>query len=176
MDSQKQKFMEKLDQEKTERLGHLHVSFVFLLTTRRVPRLDQLRYERDMARYQEDLEWVRSLTPGRNFRDQPFRLEACSYPRNDYSLAMKCAHRIYSLRDWFPLVGRKPFSALYFILDRRRTWTGQRRGSKASWTGSGCLAGIQDLESLPGAKELRECSLRSASLEEWKSLTTRQWR
>ena len=54
LDSQKQKFMEKLDQEKTE-------------------------YERDMARYQEDLEWVRSL--------------------NDYSLAMKCAHRIYSLRE-----------------------------------------------------------------------------
>ncbi|CAK9060586.1 unnamed protein product [Durusdinium trenchii] len=46
--------MEKLDREKTE-------------------------YERDMARYQEDLEWVKSL--------------------NDYSLAMKCAHRIYSLRE-----------------------------------------------------------------------------
>ncbi|CAL1158737.1 unnamed protein product [Cladocopium goreaui] len=54
LDSQKQKFMEKLDREKTE-------------------------YERDMARYQEDLEWVKSL--------------------NDYSLAMKCAHRIYSLRE-----------------------------------------------------------------------------
>eukprot|EP00439_Symbiodinium_sp_Y106_P069158 s1229_g11.t2 len=54
LDSQKQKFMEKLDQEKTE-------------------------YERDMASYQEDLEWLRGL--------------------NDYSLAMKCAHRIYSLKD-----------------------------------------------------------------------------
>ncbi|CAE7516367.1 Dnah1, partial [Symbiodinium necroappetens] len=54
LDSQKQKFMEKLDQEKTE-------------------------YERDMASYQEDLEWLRGL--------------------NDYSLAMKCAHRIYSLKE-----------------------------------------------------------------------------
>eukprot|EP00931_Biecheleriopsis_adriatica_P034701 TRINITY_DN20021_c0_g4_i1.p1 TRINITY_DN20021_c0_g4~~TRINITY_DN20021_c0_g4_i1.p1 ORF type:complete len:4150 (-),score=1074.99 TRINITY_DN20021_c0_g4_i1:152-12580(-) len=54
LDSQKQKFMDKLDQEKTE-------------------------YERDMARYQEDLEWVKTLS--------------------DYSLAMKVSHRIYALKE-----------------------------------------------------------------------------
>ncbi|CAE8735311.1 unnamed protein product, partial [Polarella glacialis] len=53
LDTQKQKFMEKLDQEKSE-------------------------FERDMSRYLDDLEWVKSL--------------------NDYSLAMKCSTKIYALK------------------------------------------------------------------------------
>lgn len=54
LDTQKQKFMDKLDQEKAE-------------------------FERDMKRYQEDLEWVKSL--------------------NDYSMAQKHATRIYTLKE-----------------------------------------------------------------------------
>jgi dynein heavy chain len=54
LDTQKQKFMDKLYQEKTE-------------------------FERDMSRYQDDLEWVKSL--------------------NDYSLANKCATKIYTLKE-----------------------------------------------------------------------------
>ena len=60
-----------------------------------------------MARYQEDLEWVKSLLLGGILKsssanaNHPCRRSGCFWcvPRNDYSLAMKCAHRIYSLRD-----------------------------------------------------------------------------
>ena len=57
-----------------------------------------------MARYQEDLEWVRSLLLGcksaMNRTEGEWVGQAGCLPRNDYSLAMKCAHRIYSLRAW----------------------------------------------------------------------------
>lgn len=61
-----------------------------------------------MARYQEDLEWVKSLCLGRHVLWKLLDITdtwSCLCPlvdrsqRNDYSLAMKCAHRIYSLRD-----------------------------------------------------------------------------
>ena len=54
LDSQKQKFMEKLEQEKTE-------------------------FEKDMRRYHEDLEWVKSL--------------------NEYSVALKVSTRIYKMKE-----------------------------------------------------------------------------
>jgi len=54
LDTQKQKFMDKLDQEKAE-------------------------FERDMHRYHDDLDWVKGLS--------------------DYSMANKCATRIYTLKD-----------------------------------------------------------------------------
>ena len=101
LDSQKQKFMEKLDQEKTEQLGCLEFSILssYFVRTCIEGMSGTWLATRRIWNGSEVCTWAAcSCDPtmgaaGLRVTDTHGSL------RNDYSLAMKCAHRIYSLKD-----------------------------------------------------------------------------